>query len=144
MAEPGPPNAQGPPVSATGLDHIDINAIPDAPGETPECRICGGPAEPDAPLFYPCKCSGTIRYIHQAWYVRALCFGITIAHTFPFGPRERNKGLCALTLPPFPNWRVSLTTWLKHSKKQSCDLCKHPYAFTKGISDGGVPRAMTN
>lgn len=92
MAEPGPPNAQGPPpVSTAGLDHIDINAIPDAPGETPECRICGGPAEPDAPLFYPCKCSGTIRYIHQA----------------------------------------CLTTWLKHSKKQSCDLCKHPYAFTK-------------
>ncbi|KAG8904942.1 hypothetical protein FRB99_000996 [Tulasnella sp. 403] len=70
---------------------IDINAIPEAPGEAPECRICGGGAEPDAPLFYPCKCSGTIRYIHQA----------------------------------------CLTTWLKHSKKHSCDVCKHPYTFTK-------------
>ncbi|KAG8906763.1 hypothetical protein FRC01_007903, partial [Tulasnella sp. 417] len=94
MAEPGLPNAQGgslPSPSLGAADLIDINAIPDAPGETPECRICGGPAEPDSPLFYPCKCSGTIRYIHQA----------------------------------------CLTTWLKHSKKQSCDLCKHPYAFTK-------------
>lgn len=35
------------------------------------CRICGAPAEPDQPLFYPCKCSGTIRYIHQDWYVTA-------------------------------------------------------------------------
>jgi E3 ubiquitin-protein ligase MARCH6 len=31
------------------------------------CRICSAPAEPDQPLFHPCKCSGTIRYIHQDW-----------------------------------------------------------------------------
>lgn len=31
------------------------------------CRICSGPAEPGEPLFHPCKCSGTIRYIHQDW-----------------------------------------------------------------------------
>lgn len=26
----------------------------------------------------------------------------------------------------------SLTTWLSHSKKKTCDVCKHPYSFTKG------------
>ena len=26
----------------------------------------------------------------------------------------------------------SLTTWLAHSKKKNCDVCKHPYSFTKG------------
>jgi len=26
----------------------------------------------------------------------------------------------------------SLTTWLAHSKKKTCDVCKHPYSFTKG------------
>ena len=26
----------------------------------------------------------------------------------------------------------SLATWLAHSKKKSCDVCKHSYAFTKG------------
>ncbi|GBE86611.1 hypothetical protein SCP_0904900 [Sparassis crispa] len=62
--------------------------------EQDTCRICSGPAEPDQPLFYPCKCSGTIRYIHQD----------------------------------------CLTTWLAHSKKQTCDVCKHPYAFTKVYS----------
>ncbi|KAI6139827.1 hypothetical protein BKA82DRAFT_3988177, partial [Pisolithus tinctorius] len=55
------------------------------------CRICSAPGEPDQPLFHPCKCSGTIRYIHQD----------------------------------------CLTTWLSHSKKKTCDVCKHPYSFTK-------------
>ncbi|KZS94639.1 hypothetical protein SISNIDRAFT_410077 [Sistotremastrum niveocremeum HHB9708] len=55
------------------------------------CRICSAPAEPDAPLFHPCKCSGTIKYIHQD----------------------------------------CLTTWLAHSKKKSCDVCKYQYSFTK-------------
>lgn len=59
--------------------------------EQDTCRICSAPAEPDQPLFHPCKCSGTIRYIHQD----------------------------------------CLTTWLAHSKKKTCDVCKHSYAFTK-------------
>ncbi|KAJ3557499.1 hypothetical protein NM688_g1443 [Phlebia brevispora] len=59
--------------------------------EQDTCRICSAPAEPNQPLYYPCKCSGTIRYIHQD----------------------------------------CLTTWLAHSKKKTCDVCKHPYSFTK-------------
>ncbi|KAF6753084.1 hypothetical protein DFP72DRAFT_903296 [Ephemerocybe angulata] len=59
--------------------------------EQDTCRICSAPAEPDQPLFHPCKCSGTIRYIHQD----------------------------------------CLTTWLAHSRKKTCDVCKHPYSFTK-------------
>ncbi len=31
----------------------------------PECRICSFEAEPDHPLFYPCACSGSIRWVHQ-------------------------------------------------------------------------------
>ncbi|KAI6044438.1 RING-variant domain-containing protein [Pisolithus marmoratus] len=59
--------------------------------ELDTCRICSAPGEPGQPLFHPCKCSGTIRYIHQD----------------------------------------CLTTWLSHSKKKTCDVCKHPYAFRK-------------
>ncbi|KAK2013602.1 hypothetical protein LZ32DRAFT_255225 [Colletotrichum eremochloae] len=29
------------------------------------CRICRGEATADEPLFYPCKCSGSIKYVHQ-------------------------------------------------------------------------------
>ncbi|KAF9460561.1 hypothetical protein BDZ94DRAFT_1197761 [Collybia nuda] len=61
--------------------------------EQDTCRICSAPAEDEQPLFHPCKCSGTIRYIHQD----------------------------------------CLTTWLAHSKKKTCDVCKHPYSFTKGM-----------
>ncbi|GAW03234.1 ERAD-associated E3 ubiquitin-protein ligase doa10 [Lentinula edodes] len=59
--------------------------------EQDTCRICSAPAEPDQPLFHPCKCSGTIRYIHQD----------------------------------------CLTTWLAHSKKKTCDTCRHQFLFKK-------------
>ncbi|CAJ2510299.1 Uu.00g061990.m01.CDS01 [Anthostomella pinea] len=35
------------------------NLDPDA------CRICRGEGTADEPLFYPCKCSGSIKYVHQ-------------------------------------------------------------------------------
>ncbi|KAH9172209.1 hypothetical protein EDB89DRAFT_1851386 [Lactarius sanguifluus] len=80
----------------TGLEN---NIIPRPASETDAdqdtCRICSAPGEPDQPLFHPCKCSGTIRYIHQD----------------------------------------CLTTWLSHSKKKTCDVCKYPYSFTKVYAD---------
>ncbi|EFC37539.1 predicted protein [Naegleria gruberi] len=30
------------------------------------CRICKQPAADDDPLFHPCKCSGSIKYIHES------------------------------------------------------------------------------
>jgi len=35
--------------------------------EADSCRICSFPAEPEMPLYHPCKCSGTIRHVHQEW-----------------------------------------------------------------------------
>jgi E3 ubiquitin-protein ligase DOA10 len=29
------------------------------------CRVCRGEGTPDHPLFYPCKCSGSMKYVHQ-------------------------------------------------------------------------------
>ena len=34
--------------------------------EEPVCRVCHGPAEDEEPLFHPCKCSGSIKWVHQA------------------------------------------------------------------------------
>ncbi|KZP01895.1 hypothetical protein CALVIDRAFT_532640 [Calocera viscosa TUFC12733] len=65
------------------------------------CRICAAPGDPSQPLFHPCKCSGTIRYIHQD----------------------------------------CLATWLAHSKKTTCDVCKHKFAFTK-VYDPKMPRRL--
>ncbi|KAH9962695.1 hypothetical protein BC827DRAFT_206711 [Russula dissimulans] len=78
-----------------------VKSLLEADMDQDTCRICSAPAEPDQPLFHPCKCSGTIRYIHQD----------------------------------------CLTTWLSHSKKKTCDVCKHPYSFTKVYADD-MPRHL--
>ena len=33
--------------------------------EADTCRICRGEGSADEPLFFPCKCSGSIKYVHQ-------------------------------------------------------------------------------
>ncbi|KAI2617211.1 hypothetical protein GGS26DRAFT_603262 [Hypomontagnella submonticulosa] len=37
----------------------------DAAADPDTCRICRGEGTADEPLFYPCKCSGSIKYVHQ-------------------------------------------------------------------------------
>lgn len=32
------------------------------------CRICRCEGTPEEPLFHPCKCSGSIKFVHQDWY----------------------------------------------------------------------------
>ncbi|KAB8556600.1 hypothetical protein FH972_025637 [Carpinus fangiana] len=55
------------------------------------CRICRGEGSSAEPLFHPCKCSGSIMYVHQE----------------------------------------CLMTWLSHSQKKHCELCKTNFRFTK-------------
>ena len=35
------------------------------PEEADTCRICRGEGSKEEPLFYPCKCSGSIKFVHQ-------------------------------------------------------------------------------
>lgn len=35
------------------------------PEEPDTCRICRGEGSKEEPLFYPCKCSGSIKFVHQ-------------------------------------------------------------------------------
>ncbi|KFY08546.1 hypothetical protein V492_06136 [Pseudogymnoascus sp. VKM F-4246] len=37
----------------------------DGTGDQDTCRICRGEATAQEPLFYPCKCSGSIKFVHQ-------------------------------------------------------------------------------
>ncbi|KAJ1902216.1 hypothetical protein LPJ66_000211 [Kickxella alabastrina] len=46
------------------------------------CRVCRGEATPEEPLFYPCRCSGSIKYVHQ------VCLEEWLAHS--------NKRYCEL------------------------------------------------
>ncbi|XP_076840968.1 E3 ubiquitin-protein ligase MARCHF6 isoform X1 [Brachyhypopomus gauderio] len=54
------------------------------------CRVCRSEGTLDKPLYHPCVCTGSIKYIHQECLVQ----------------------------------------WLKHSRKEYCELCKHRFAFT--------------
>ncbi|KAF1957746.1 hypothetical protein CC80DRAFT_469686 [Byssothecium circinans] len=57
---PGP--ATAPPPRRTA----NVAASSDRAAEDADtCRICRGEGTADEPLFYPCKCSGSIKYVHQ-------------------------------------------------------------------------------
>ncbi|KAI2787922.1 hypothetical protein POX_f08304 [Penicillium oxalicum] len=42
------------------------------PEDADTCRICHGEGSEEEPLFYPCKCSGSIKYVHQSCLVEWL------------------------------------------------------------------------
>lgn len=43
----------------------DTGGADDGTGDQDTCRICRGEATEQEPLFYPCKCSGSIKFVHQ-------------------------------------------------------------------------------
>ncbi|KAJ5657826.1 uncharacterized protein N7484_001475 [Penicillium longicatenatum] len=78
------------------------------------CRICHGEATEEEPLFYPCKCSGSIKFVHQS------CLVEWLAHS--------QKKHCELCKTPFrftklydPNMPQNLPTplFLKQALIQS-------------------------
>jgi len=54
----GPDGPAEAPLAAVPLD-ANLLIDPDT------CRICRGEGTEEEPLFYPCKCSGSIKYVHQ-------------------------------------------------------------------------------
>lgn len=87
--------------------------LPDThPSDPDTCRICRGEGTPDEPLFYPCKCSGSIKYVHQD------CLMEWLSHS--------QKKHCELCKTPFrftklydPNMPPSLPThiFVSHTTK---------------------------
>ncbi|XP_018121617.1 E3 ubiquitin-protein ligase MARCH6 isoform X2 [Xenopus laevis] len=72
------------------------------------CRVCRSEGTPEKPLYHPCVCTGSIKFIHQE----------------------------------------CLVLWLKHSRKEYCELCKHRFAFTpsriyKCLFTGSVSSLLT-
>ena len=43
----------------------NVKSKQDNTEEADTCRICRGEGSKDEPLFYPCKCSGSIKFVHQ-------------------------------------------------------------------------------
>ncbi|ANB14436.1 E3 ubiquitin-protein ligase SSM4 [Sugiyamaella lignohabitans] len=48
------------PQSSSINEHVE-------PPDDDTCRICRGEASEEEPLYHPCKCSGSIKYVHQDW-----------------------------------------------------------------------------
>lgn len=44
---------------------INYNEGDEGTGEPDTCRICRGEGDPSESLFHPCKCSGSIKFVHQ-------------------------------------------------------------------------------
>lgn len=69
-------------------DTLDSNPTSDPGSDAhPTCRICRSEGSPDEPLFHPCKCSGSIQYVHQE------CLMEWLSHS--------NKKHCELCKTPF-------------------------------------------
>jgi len=60
---------------------------PKGPEEGDTCRICRSEGTKTEPLFYPCKCSGSIKFVHQE------CLMEWLSHT--------QKKYCELCKTPF-------------------------------------------
>ncbi|KAF2821882.1 hypothetical protein CC86DRAFT_373636 [Ophiobolus disseminans] len=78
--------------------------------EADTCRICRGEGTADEPLFYPCKCSGSIKYVHQE------CLMEWLSHT-----QKKHCELCKTSFrftklyhPGMPN-RVPTTVFVRRA-----------------------------
>lgn len=78
-----PPTPHPPPEILATPDPVQ-NDIDD---DGDSCRICRGEGTTEQPLFYPCKCSGSIRFVHQE------CLTEWLAHS--------QKKFCELCKTPF-------------------------------------------
>jgi len=64
MASSGTPGAVRGPSTSTP-ERLRKPSVAGAVEDGDYCRICRGEASDEQPLFYPCKCSGSIKYVHQ-------------------------------------------------------------------------------
>nr|XP_012422952.1 PREDICTED: E3 ubiquitin-protein ligase MARCH6 isoform X1 [Odobenus rosmarus divergens] len=69
---------------------MTLRLLPGNQSPSDICRVCRSEGTPEKPLYHPCVCTGSIKFIHQECLVQ----------------------------------------WLKHSRKEYCELCKHRFAFT--------------
>jgi E3 ubiquitin-protein ligase MARCH6 len=98
--------------------HDDISAFDDHNAsirsadkdDADTCRICRGEGSADEPLFYPCKCSGSIKYVHQE------CLMEWLSHT-----QKKHCELCKTSFrftklyhPGMPN-RIPTTVFIRRA-----------------------------
>ncbi|KAI8611743.1 hypothetical protein BC830DRAFT_1171635 [Chytriomyces sp. MP71] len=128
------------------------------------CRVCRGPGTAENALYHPCKCAGSMKYVHQEWLG---CHGGAAEGTKPedglgaFADSQSFAILCAcwggeagkggvrsyylhtdvvLTTPLLH----SLEEWLSHSRKKHCEICNHKFNFTPIYNPHAPPAISLN
>jgi E3 ubiquitin-protein ligase MARCH6 len=150
---PAPPDLQAPDVMNDSQFAINSEAVDD--GNADACRICRGEGSDAEPLFHPCKCSGSIKYVHQdclmEWLSHSQKKHCELCKT-PF----RFTKLYSPNMPqslPFPvlirhvviHIAKNLVTWLRFALVALVWLACLPYALRQvwrllfWFSDGGRP-----
>ena len=71
--------------------------------DPPCCRVCHEESAPDSTLYFPCKCSGTIKYVHQECLIEWL--------KISKNTNDRCE-ICGENFS-FKNEASTLTTWLR-------------------------------
>lgn len=92
---------------------MDDFALPPS-GDQSTCRICRSEGGADEPLFHPCKCSGSIKFVHQeclmGWLSHSHKKHCELCKT-PF----RFTKLYDANMPPVLPWRVFIRRAFVHS-----------------------------
>ena len=85
--------------------------------EAAVCRVCrtGGDEQGSSPLFYPCRCRGSIRL--RRVFVDVVRSWLTDLHYKHC--RYIHESCCL--------------EWLRHTNKTRCELCNTDFKFTPGI-----------
>ena len=78
-------------MSHSSNSSASVDDVNDEHGEELVCRICRCPGTPDDPLFHPCRCRGSVRFVHEdcvvAWLRRRARADCELCHTpFTFEP----------------------------------------------------------
>ncbi|GAB7341782.1 hypothetical protein MBLNU457_g0113t1 [Dothideomycetes sp. NU457] len=94
------------------------------------CRICRSEGTEDEPLFYPCKCSGSIKFVHQD------CLMEWLSHT--------NKKHCELCKTPFRFTKLydsqmpDTLPFAIFVQRASLDTLRHVTLWLRGLLVGFV------
>lgn len=107
------------------------SAASDKASDDPDtCRICRGEGTREEPLFYPCKCSGSIKFVHQD------CLMEWLSHS--------QKKHCELCKTPFrftklyhPQMPSSLPTTV-FLRRAVVHVLKHLMTWCRGLLVGSV------
>ena len=113
--------------------HKQLSKMGDSVDEHPSCRLCHEEEKPTSPLYSPCKCSGSMKYVHHDCLTDWLrlsnklelkcevCSGVYQFHGNSFSPAATawtstmtvmwNRGLFVLQLIPWICLIPLLSQW---------------------------------